>query len=113
MSEENLLFLILRLLLEFCPKLKLLKMRIIKINYLPIRSRINTNERCAIKCRITYNKKRKEFSTGLLINQTNWNSKQKLVKTTEPDNDYINNQLSLIKTKINKAFLMLVQLYSK
>ena len=79
----------------------------IKINYLPIKGRINMNERCAIKCRITYNKKRKEFSTGLFINPKNWNSKQQLVKPPEPDSDIINTQLSLIKTKINKAFLML------
>ena len=57
--------------------------------------------------RITYLKKRKQFSTGLFINPNNWNSKQQLVKPPEPDAELINQQLSLIKTKINKAFLML------
>ena len=52
-------------------------------------------------------KERKQFATGLFINPNNWNSKQQLVKPPEPDSDYINNQLSLIKTKINRAFLML------
>jgi len=58
-------------------------------------------------CRLTYFKKRKEFSTGLFINPNNWKSKQQLVKPPEPDSDCINSQLSLIKTKINRAFLML------
>lgn len=61
----------------------------------------------AILCRITYLKKRKQFSTGLFINPNNWNSKQQLVKPPEPDAELINQQLSLIKTKINRAFLML------
>ena len=67
----------------------------------------NKKGQCPVRCRITYLKKRKQFSTGLFINPCFWNSKQQLVKPPEPDSDYINNQLSLIKTKINKAFLML------
>ena len=70
-------------------------------------SKLNKQGKCAIKCRLTFQKKRKEFSTGLFINPSNWNSKQQLVKPPEPDSEYINSQLSLIKTKINRAFLML------
>ena len=70
-------------------------------------SRIRKDSRASLICRLTYNKARKTFSTGQFINPNNWNSKQQLVKPPEPDNDYINNQLSLIKTKINRAFLML------
>lgn len=71
--------------------------------------KIRTNQQgvCPIRCRITYLKKRKQFSTGLFINQANWNSKQQLVKPPEPDAGIINTQLSLIRTKINRAFLML------
>ena len=69
--------------------------------------KINSKGLCALTCRLTYNKTRKQFSTGQFINPNNWNSKQQLVKPPEPDSDYINNQLSLIKTKINRAFLLL------
>lgn len=69
--------------------------------------RTNSEIKSVIFCRITYNKIRKQFSTGQFINPINWNSKQQLVKPPELDHDFINSQLSLIKTKINKAFLML------
>jgi hypothetical protein len=52
-------------------------------------------------------KKRKEFSTGLFIAPPNWNSKQQYVIPPEPDTVYINSQLSLIRTKLNQAFLFL------
>ncbi|RMZ51407.1 site-specific integrase [Flavobacteriaceae bacterium PRS1] len=70
-------------------------------------SRIRKDIKASLICRLTYVKERKQFATGLFINPNNWNSKQQLVKPPEPDSDYINNQLSLIKTKINRAFLML------
>ncbi|MCL5127118.1 site-specific integrase [Algibacter sp. L4_22] len=63
--------------------------------------------KCPLMCRITYLKVRKQFSVGQFVNPKNWNSKQQLVKPLEPEADYINSQLSLIKTKINKAFLLL------
>ncbi|MDA9344097.1 site-specific integrase [Algibacter sp.] len=79
----------------------------LNILYIVSKTKLNKKGRCPIKCRLTYNKIRHHFATGLFINPTNWNSKQQLVKPREPDSEYINNQLSLIKTKINKAFLML------
>ena len=79
----------------------------LNILFLLYKSKTNFSGRCPIRCRITYCKQRKEFSTGLFINPHHWNSKQQLVKPPEPDNDIINSQLSLIKTKINKAFLLL------
>jgi len=77
------------------------------IRYIVALNRINQEGKTAIGCRITYAKQRKQFSTGLFINPKNWNSKQQKVKPPEPDAEIINTQLSLIKTKINKAFLML------
>lgn len=71
------------------------------------KTKTNKIGRCAVRCRITYNLTRKEFSTGQFINPKNWNSKQQLVEPPEPDAELINTQLSLIKTKINRAFLML------
>ena len=77
-----------------------------KINILFIinKQKINAKGLCALMCRLTYNKVRKTFSTGQFVNPDRWNSKQQLVKPPEPDSDYINNQLSLIKTKINRGF---------
>ena len=85
-----------------------MKNHIIKILFLLTKNRLNREGKSAIKCRITYNYKRKEFSTGLFINPDHWNSKQQLVKPPEPNADILNSQLSLIKTKINRAFLMLL-----
>ncbi|MFD1616077.1 site-specific integrase [Gelatiniphilus marinus] len=79
----------------------------LNILFLLYKSKINSKGKCPIRCRITYNKTRKEFSTGQFVNPKNWNSKQQLVKPLEPDAEFINTQLSLIKTKINKAFLLL------
>ena len=58
-------------------------------------------------CRMTYRKSRKSFSTGLFINPLFWNSKQQLAEPPEPDENYINTQLSLIRQNLNQAFLFL------
>ncbi|MFT5216851.1 MAG: integrase/recombinase XerD [Glaciecola sp.] len=36
-----------------------------------------------------------------------WNSKRQIAKPPNPDNNYINTQLSLVSQKINEAFLFL------
>lgn len=77
----------------------------INILFLLYRSKTNSNGKCPIRCRITYNKKRKEFSTGLFVPPVDWNTKQQELKP--PDKDSINTQISLIKNKINQAFLFL------
>jgi len=79
----------------------------LSILYTINKSKTNKKGHCGITCRLTYLKNRKQFSTRQFINTINWNSKQQLVKPPEPDSDYINSQLSLIKTKINRAFLLL------
>ena len=71
------------------------------------KNRTNQQNICPIRCRITYNKKRKEFSTGFFINPDYWNSKEQLAKPPSKDNTFINTQLSLIKQQINQAFLFL------
>lgn len=82
-------------------------MNSIKILFLLSRSRLNQQGQCCIRCRITYEHDRKEFSTGNFINPKNWDSKRQLTKPPNDENTYINNQLSLIKNKINQAFLLL------
>lgn len=69
------------------------------------KNRANKKGHCPIRCRITYFQKRKEFSTGLFINPDHWNSKKQTAII--PDDNFINNQLSLIKQKVNQAFLFL------
>ncbi|MCH4551975.1 Arm DNA-binding domain-containing protein [Aestuariibaculum lutulentum] len=80
-----------------------------KINILFIINKQKKNAKgvCALMCRLTHNKVRKTFSTGQFVNANNWDSKQQVVKPPEPDRKEINQQLSLIKTKINRAFLLL------
>jgi integrase len=58
-------------------------------------------------CRLTFLRKRKQFSTGLFINPEHWNSKQQFVDPLGPDREYINTQLSLIRNNLNQAFLFL------
>ncbi|QNM85978.1 site-specific integrase [Polaribacter pectinis] len=71
------------------------------------RNRINKMGKCPIRCRITFLKSRKEFSTGIFINPDNWDSgKQKAIPPSQ-ENTLLNNKLSLIHQQIDKAFLML------
>jgi len=71
------------------------------------RNKINRKGKCPIKCRITFLKSRKEFSTGIFINPDYWDSgKQKSFPPTA-DNANLNNKLSLIYHQIDRAFLML------
>lgn len=71
------------------------------------KNKSNKRNLSPIQCRLTFNKNRKQFSTGIFINPSLWNSKQQLVKPDEPDAELLNTQLSLIKTKLTQAFLFL------
>jgi integrase len=79
----------------------------LSILFLLQKNRINKKNKCPVRCRITFLKKRKIFSTGLFINPKYWKSKKQKAHPPNDDNDFINSQLSLISQKINKAFLML------
>lgn len=77
------------------------------IRFNTITKRINKKGLIAIQCRITFNKKRKDFATGLFVDPKDWDSKkQKLLDSSEQE-ETINMQLSLIKNKLSKAFLVL------
>jgi hypothetical protein len=78
-----------------------------KVLFTLARYRTNNKNKSTLKCRVTFSKERKEFTTGQYVNPTNWNSKQQLVEPPEPDVELINTQLSLIKTKLSQAFLFL------
>lgn len=79
----------------------------LKILFLLDKVKSNRQGNAPIRCRITFNKKRKIFSTGFSINPKNWDSKKQYVKPPNEENNHINTQLSLIKSKINQAFLFL------
>lgn len=79
----------------------------IKVTFILSKSRLNAIGKCSVRCRMTYLKKRSEFATGLFINPNYWYSKLQIAKPPNDENAYINNQLSLIRNKINQAFLML------
>ena len=76
------------------------------IRFLLFKSKTNRTGKCPVKCRITYSKQRKEFSTGLFINPDYWNSKKQKVEPCE-DSQYGNQQLSLVKNNLYQAFLFL------
>ena len=80
-----------------------------KLNILFLLKKVKINKKglCPIRCRITYSKTRKEFSTGLFVNPNYWNSKQQKAKPPNSENTILNNKLSLIHQQIDKAFLFL------
>ena len=80
---------------------------IYKILFLISATRINRKGLVPIICRITYKNERKPFATGLFIKPNEWHSKSQLAKPPNEDNNFINAELSLIKNKINQAFLFL------
>ena len=58
-----------------------------------------------ISCRLTFNKKRKAFATGLAIQPERWNAKKQQAVGRSEEALFLNSQLSLIKEKIRKSFL--------
>ncbi|MCT3920029.1 site-specific integrase [Elizabethkingia anophelis] len=79
----------------------------LSILFLLRRNKINTKGLCPIECRITLDKERKPFSTGLFVNPKNWDAIQQKLKLSSEESNFINTELSLIKNKINQAFLFL------
>lgn len=84
-------------------------MNTIKITILFIiaKSRLNQKGKCSIRCRITYKQERYEFATGFFIYPNHWYSKLQQAKPPNEENTFVNTELSLIKNKINQAFLYL------
>lgn len=82
-------------------------MNTISILFVLDKAKTNTKGLAPLRCRITYLGERKPFATGLFINPKHWDSKQQKSKPPNEENNYVNNQLSLIKNKINQAFLLL------
>ena len=60
-----------------------------------------------MRCRITFNKARYEFATGLFVYPDSWNSVLQQLTPANQENTYINTELSLMKNNISQAFLLL------
>ena len=71
-------------------------------------NKAKTNQRgvCPIYCRITYLKKRKEFSTGEFVNPEHWQSKKQKLLSSKI-NDVVNGNLLVVAQKVNRVFLTL------
>jgi len=70
-------------------------------------TKMNQKGLCPISCRITFNKKRKPFSTGLFVNPTHWNAKKQVILSKDSNSELLNAQLIIIQQKTNKAYLSL------
>lgn len=79
----------------------------LSILFLLQKVRINKKGKCPIRCRVTYLKTRKIFSTGIFINPDYWDCGKQKALPQSKENTILNNKLSLIHQQIDKAFLML------
>jgi len=79
----------------------------LSIRFVIMKAKSNKKGLSPISCRLTFQKKRKVFSTGLFINSKDWNAKfQKALNSSEESN-HINTELNIITQKINKTMLTL------
>ena len=80
-----------------------------KLSILFYLNRAKTNQKgiCPIYCRLTYLKKRKQFSTGEFIKPKDWNTNQKKAASGSSKLQQINIQLTIISTSIKQAYLQL------
>ena len=80
-----------------------------KLSILFVLQKVKTNKKglCPLRCRLTYLKRRKEFSTGMFIDPDTWSNSVQKAKPPSTENTFLNNKLSLIYQQIDTAFLML------
>ncbi len=71
------------------------------------RNKQNKKGLCPLNVRLTYQKKRKEFASGLFVNPEYWNAKGQVVLPKAVEADFLNNSLLQIRQKLNNSFLSL------
>lgn len=79
----------------------------IRILFVIAENRKRKDNKSPIFCRLTYKKKRKQFSTGIFTTTKCWDSKGQRIKPPDENYQNYNSQISLIKQRINQAFLFL------
>ena len=79
-----------------------------KVTILFVISGVKTNSKglCPLYCRMTLNKERKQFSTGLFVNPNHWGNKLQKVNTQDTNNKFINAQIEQVQIKINNIILV-------
>lgn len=79
-----------------------------KITILFVVSPTKTNQKglCPLNCRITLNKERKQFTTGLFVNPLHWVNKLQKVSLLDPEYKFINTKIEQIQIKINNIGLV-------
>lgn len=75
------------------------------ILFLLQKNRTNQKGTCPIRCRLTYLKARKEFSTGLFIKPVHWQNSKLRAHHPNEENNFINTQLSLINNHLIRFFI--------
>lgn len=78
-----------------------------KTLFLIQKARTNKRGLAAIRARVTIDKSRKEFSTGIFIPPKYWSTEKQKVLENAENSKAVNSQLSLIEQKLSQAFLML------
>lgn len=71
-----------------------------------LKAKQNIQGKCPIRCRITLNRNIKEFSTGLFVKPENWDNNNQAANGQE-DSDYINDNITLIRQKLQDSYLKL------
>jgi len=84
-----------------------MKQNKLSILFLLKKNRINSRGTCPICCRITYLRRRKQFSTGEFIKPADWISKSQEAGSEHISNQQINFQLEIITANIRKTYLKL------
>tara|TARA_R110000796_G_scaffold37722_4_gene95166 strand:+ start:33204 stop:34415 length:1212 start_codon:yes stop_codon:yes gene_type:complete len=79
----------------------------LSIRFVISKAKINQRGLCPISCRITFENKRKSFSTGLFVIPDHWNASKQIVLIQDFENKNKNRQLSVISQKLNQAYLFL------
>ena len=75
------------------------------IRFSLIANRLNQKGFAAIQCRITYNRNRKYFATGLFINPDHWDPKKQRLLDQSDQEEATNIQLSLIENIFRKHLI--------
>lgn len=69
-------------------------------------TKINQKGLCPLNCRITLNKERRQFATGLFVNPIYWDNKLQKVNSQDVNYKFINAKIKQIQTKINNIALV-------
>ena len=79
----------------------------IRVLFVIAHNRIKKNNKAPVYCRVTYNKCRKQFATGVFVKPEYWDNIRQKILPESTVNSLLNNSLSLINHQTNEAFLML------